>query len=80
MLRRNFIYHITHERNFEANGNFYAFLDDTNKNALNVIQGEIPGREQKPAIMLSAEMRRSIVDLYSEYIVDGGNAVNYAGR
>ena len=78
-MSRNFIYHVTHERNFEGNGNLYAFLDDTNKNALNVTQGEIPSRGQKPAIMLAAEMRRTILGLYGEFLVDGGNAVNYAG-
>ncbi|KAI6646785.1 hypothetical protein LOD99_9184 [Oopsacas minuta] len=79
LLRRSFIYHITHERNFEANSNYYAFLDDTNKKALNIKVGEIPLREQKPAIMLAAEIRRVILDIYGEFIVDGGMAVNYAG-
>lgn len=37
-------------------------------------------REQKPAIMLAAEIRSAIVDIYAEFIVNEGRAVNYAGR
>ena len=79
-MKRSFIYHITHERDFEPNSNYYAFLDDTNKKALNVRAGEMSLREQKPAIILAAEIRSAIVDIYAEFIVNEGMAVNYAGK
>ena len=76
-MKRNFIHHITHERNFEANSQLYAFLDDSNKKALNIKLGELPSREQKPIIMLAVEVRRAILELYGEFLVSNGGAVRY---